>query len=303
MTDYAQRRTFMVDTQIRPSDVTKFPIIDAMLSVPREVYTPRDKREAAYVGENIEFAPGRVMLEPRTLAKMLDGLAISGGELVLDIGAGYGYAAAVMARMAEAVVAVEDDADRVSEAQGALSDHGADGVIMHEAALDAGAPEHGPYDVIVIEGGIEHLPEAIADQLKDGGRIAALFMEGALGTVRLGYKQNGAISWRFAFNAAAPVLPLKSVSVTLSVRVPSTRPSTTTAGPCGQATARAEVNHAARSSEPISSSRCSTLAMAWEKSLSGPPQRAEKMPGAPSRARTDRPESSANATSPEASAA
>ena len=112
-----------------------------------------------------------------------------------------------VARMAEAVVAVEDDADRVSEAQGALSDHGADGVIMHEAALDAGAPEHGPYDVIVIEGGIEHLPEAIADQLKDGGRIAALFMEGALGTVRLGYKQNGAISWRFAFNAAAPVLP------------------------------------------------------------------------------------------------
>lgn len=207
MPDYAQRRTFMVDTQIRPADVTKFPIIDAMLSVPREVYTPRDKREAAYVGENIEFAPGRVMLEPRTLAKMLDGLAISGGELVLDIGAGYGYSAAVIARMAEAVVAVEDDADRVAEAQGALSDHGADGVIMQQAALDAGAPEHGPYDVIVIEGGIERLPEAIADQLKDGGRIAALFMEGALGTVRLGYKQNGEISWRFAFNASAPVLP------------------------------------------------------------------------------------------------
>ncbi|WP_323768172.1 protein-L-isoaspartate O-methyltransferase [Marinovum sp.] len=207
MTDYAQRRTFMVDTQIRPADVTKFPIIDAMLAIPREVYTPRDKREAAYVGENLEFAPGRVMLEPRTLAKMLDGLAITGGELVLDIGAGYGYSAAVMARMAEAVVAVEDEADRVTEAQGALSENGSDGVIMHEAALEAGAPEHGPYDVIVIEGGIEQLPEAIADQLKEGGRIAALFMEGQLGTVRIGYKQNGAISWRFAFNAAAPVLP------------------------------------------------------------------------------------------------
>lgn len=207
MPDYAQRRTFMVDTQIRPADVTKFPIIDAMLAVPREVYTPRDRREAAYVGENLEFAPGRVMLEPRTLAKMLDGLNITGGELVLDIGAGYGYSAAVIARMAEAVVAVEDDADRVSEAQGALSENGSDGVIMHEAALEAGAPEHGPYDVIVIEGGIEQLPEAIAGQLKEGGRIAALFMEGQLGTVRIGYKQNGVISWRFAFNAAAPVLP------------------------------------------------------------------------------------------------
>ncbi|MCJ7871500.1 protein-L-isoaspartate O-methyltransferase [Marinovum sp. 2_MG-2023] len=207
MPDYALRRTFMVDTQVRPSDVTKFPIIDAMLSVPREVYVPREKREAAYVGENIEFAPGRVILEPRTLAKMLDGLAISGGELVLDIGAGYGYSAAVIARMAEAVIAVEDDGDRVAEAQGALTEQGADGVIMHEAPLNEGAPEHGPYDVIVIEGGIADVPPAIADQLKEGGRIAALFMDGALGTVRIGYKQHGVITWRFSFNASAPVLP------------------------------------------------------------------------------------------------
>lgn len=207
MTDYARRRTFMVDTQIRPSDVTKFPIIDAMLSVPREAFTPRDRREAAYVGENVDIAPGRVMLEPRTLAKMLDALAIDTDEMVLDIGAGYGYAAAVMVRMAEAVVAIEDDADRVSEAQSALSENGADGVIFEEAALEKGAPEHGPYDVIIIEGGIEVLPEAIADQLKEDGRIAALFMDGQLGTVRIGYKQNGQITWRFAFNASAPVLP------------------------------------------------------------------------------------------------
>ncbi|TNF21617.1 MAG: protein-L-isoaspartate O-methyltransferase [Rhodobacteraceae bacterium] len=207
MIDYAQRRTFMVDTQVRPSDVTKFPIIDAMLEVPRELFVPRDRREAAYVGENLEIAPGRVMLEARTLAKMLDAVAFTGRELVLDIGAGYGYAAAVIARMAEAVVAVEDDADLVAEAQGALSDNGADGVIMHEAALNEGAPEHGPYDVVIIEGGIEVLPQAIADQLKDGGKIVALFMEGELGVVRLGYKMSGEITWRFAFNAAAPVLP------------------------------------------------------------------------------------------------
>lgn len=207
MTDYAQRRTFMVDTQVRPSDVTKFPIIDAMLTVPREAFTPRDKREAAYVGENIEIAPGRVMLEPRTLAKMLDAVAFTGRELVLDIGAGYGYSAAVISQMSEAVIAVEDDKDMVSEAQGALSENGADGVVMHEAALNEGAPEHGPYDVILIEGGIETLPPAIADQVKDGGKIVALFMDGELGTVRVGYKQGGEITWRFAFNAAAPVLP------------------------------------------------------------------------------------------------
>lgn len=207
MTDYAERRTMMVDTQIRPSDVTKFPIIDAMLSVPREAFVPRSLREAAYVGENIDLGAGRVVLEPRTLAKMLDALEINGDELVLDIGSALGYSAAVMARMAEAVVAVEDNAETVAEAQGLLAEHGADNVILHEGPLTEGAPEHGPYDVITLQGAVEHLPEALTDQLKDGGRIGCLFMEGALGVVRVGYKIDGKINWRFSFNAGAPVLP------------------------------------------------------------------------------------------------
>jgi protein-L-isoaspartate(D-aspartate) O-methyltransferase len=207
MTDYAARRTMMVDTQVRPSDVTKFPIIDAMLAVPREAFVPRALREAAYMGENVDIGGGRVMLEPRTLAKMLDALEIEGDDLVLDIGPGLGYSSAIMARMAEAVVAVEDGADLAQEAQRVLADNGADNVIMHEGALAQGAPDHGPYDVITIQGAVEHLPEALTDQLKEGGRIACLFMEGALGVVRIGYKVDGKINWRFAFNAGAPVMP------------------------------------------------------------------------------------------------
>lgn len=207
MTDYAARRTMMVDTQVRPSDVTKFPIIDAMLAVPREAFVPRFLREAAYMGENVDLGGGRVMLEPRTLAKMLDALEIEGDDLVLDIGPGLGYSSAIMARMAEAVVAVEDDADMVQEAQRILADNGADNVIMHEGPLPQGASDHGPYDVITIQGAVEHLPEALTDQLKEGGRIACLFMEGALGVVRIGYKIDGKINWRFAFNAGAPVMP------------------------------------------------------------------------------------------------
>jgi protein-L-isoaspartate(D-aspartate) O-methyltransferase len=207
MTDYAARRTMMVDTQVRPSDVTKFPIIDAMLAVPREAFVPRALREAAYMGENVDIGGGRVMLEPRTLAKMLDALEIEGDDLVLDIGPGLGYSSAIMARMAEAVVAVEDGADLAQEAQRVLADNGADNVIMHEGALAQGAPDHGPYDVITIQGAVEHLPEALTDQLKEGGRIACLFMEGALGVVRIGYKIDGTINWRFAFNAGAPVMP------------------------------------------------------------------------------------------------
>ncbi|MGR3584165.1 MAG: protein-L-isoaspartate O-methyltransferase family protein, partial [Pseudooceanicola nanhaiensis] len=83
----------------------------------------------------------------------------------------------------------------------------ADNVILHEGNPAEGAAEHGPYDAIVVEGGVEELPAAILDQLKDGGRIACLFMEGQLGTVRIGYKIDGRMSWRFAFNASAPVMP------------------------------------------------------------------------------------------------
>ncbi len=207
MTDYAARRTMMVDTQVRPSDVTKFPIIDAMLSVPREVFVPTALREAAYMGENLDLGEGRVMLDPRTLAKMLDALEIEGDDLVLDIGPAYGYSAAVIARMAEAVVGVEDKAAMVEEAQRTLSEQGADNVVMHEGPLADGAPEHGPYDVITVQGAVAHLPEALLAQVKDGGRIACLFMEGALGVVRIGYKIDGQISWRYAFNAGAPILP------------------------------------------------------------------------------------------------
>lgn len=206
MTDFATRRRMMVDTQVRPSDVTKFPIIDAMLRIPREAFVPDSEKEAAYAGRNVRLAENRVVLEPRTLAKMLDAVNIDNDDLVLDIGAGFGYSSAVIARIAEAVVAVEEDEAFTSEAQSLLVEHG-DNVVFHEGALAQGAAEHGPYDAIVIEGGVAQLPEAITAQLKDGGRIVCLFMEGALGTVRVGWKIDGAITWRFAFNASAPVLP------------------------------------------------------------------------------------------------
>ncbi|MEM9474826.1 MAG: protein-L-isoaspartate O-methyltransferase [Pseudomonadota bacterium] len=206
MPDYAARRTMMVDTQIRPSDVTKFPIIDTFLSVPREQFVPAAQREAAYMGENIAIAPGRVVLEPRTLAKILDALDVQPHELVLDIGTGLGYSAAVLSRLGEVVVAVEEDDTFAAEAETALSEFGADNVILVHAPLTEGAPKHGPYDAIVVQGGVETIPPAVLDQLKEGGRIAAVFMEGALGVCRIGYMVDGTVSWRFAFNAGAPVL-------------------------------------------------------------------------------------------------
>ena len=207
MQDFAALRTVMVDTQVRPQDVTKFNIIEAMLSVAREAYLPDDLRAVAYVGGDIALDGGRVVLEARTQGKMLDALDIQPDELVLDLGCGLGYSAAVLAHLAEAVVAVEEVESLSSEAQSILSGQGVDNVAVIEGPLAQGSAKHGPYDVIVIEGGVEQVPAALTDQLKDGGRIAAIFMDGALGECRIGHKLDGKMNWRMAFNATAPVLP------------------------------------------------------------------------------------------------
>jgi len=206
MPDFAARRTIMVDTQVRPSDVTKLPIIEAMLMVPRERFVDGSLAEAAYVGENLHLGGGRVLLEPRTLAKMLDALDIKPNQMVLDIAPATGYSSAIIARMAEAVVAVEPDSSLADDAEAALEAIGVSNVAVERGAAADGAAAHGPYDAIVIEAGIETLPNALADQLKDGGRVIAVFQIGQLGVVRLGVKSAGVIHWRDVFNASAPVL-------------------------------------------------------------------------------------------------
>lgn len=207
MTDFAARRVMMVDTQVRPSDVTKYPVIAAMLAVPREAFVPDTLREAAYVGTNLEIAPHRVLLEPRTLAKMLDALNVQQSDLVLDVGCGLGYSSAVIARMAEAVIALEEDESLAADAEAALAAAGVENVAVVTGALAQGSAKHGPFDAIIVQGGVETLPEGLTSQLKDGGHIACLFVEGALGIVRIGVKSGQRIAWRDAFNAGAPVLP------------------------------------------------------------------------------------------------
>lgn len=206
MSEFATRRVMMVDTQVRPSDVTKFPIIEAMLSVPREAFVPAALREAAYVGENLDLGRGRTLLEARTLAKMLDAIDLRPSDVVLDVACGHGYSAAVIARLADAVIALEEDESFAAEAERSLAGQGVDNAAVVVGPLAAGAAKQAPYDAIMIQGAVQTIPQALIDQLKEGGRIGALFMEGALGVVRIGHKTNGQINWRFAFNASAPVL-------------------------------------------------------------------------------------------------
>lgn len=207
MNEFAQRRTIMVDTQVRPNDVTSYPVIDAMLTIPREGFVPDSLRDIAYVGEDLDIGHGRILLEPRTLGRMINTLDLKNSDLVLDIGCGYGYTSALMARIAEAVVAIDDIPDLATKAQSILAEQGIFNVAVTQAKLTEGWPGQAPYDAILINGAIEEFPDALADQLCEGGRVIALFRENQLGTCRIGYKSDGKIAWRYAFNASAPILP------------------------------------------------------------------------------------------------
>ena len=206
MIDFLARRTTMVDTQVRPADVTKFPIIDAMLQVRREMFVPDNLRETTYADAILNLGNGRYILEPRTFAKMLDAVDIQRNELVLDVGCGFGYSAAVIGRFAEAVVALEENEAMVAESEAILAAEGCLNVAIVQGKLTDGAAQHSPFDVIMIEGAVDKIPEGLVAQLVEGGRIVAVFRQKDHGAVRVGYKTDGRMSWRFACNAYAPVL-------------------------------------------------------------------------------------------------
>lgn len=206
MTDFLAARTTMVDCQVRPSDVTKYPIIDAFLTVPREEFVPLAKRSVAYMGGHIALSGDRVLLDARTFAKMLDAVNIQPNELVLDLGCGFGYSCAIIATLAEAVVGVEPNEALAKEAAELLTANGVDNVMIESGDLCKGAPKHGPYCVIILQGAAEQIPQEILSQLKLGGRIAVIHQSSSLGECKIGIKRENGIDWRNVFSATAPVL-------------------------------------------------------------------------------------------------
>ncbi len=206
MPDFAAAREAMVDNQVRPADVTSYAIIDAMLWAPRERFAPRALRNIAYAETDIALAPGRVLLLPRTFAKMLEAAAIDPGDLVLDLAPGTGYSTAVIARMAEAVVAIEPEEELARQAQSLLVELEVDNAVVSQGEPAAGDPAHGPYDVIFVNGAVEQVPDVLVEQLKDGGRLVAIFRDGPVGKCRVLTRGGNGVSRRFVFEADAPVL-------------------------------------------------------------------------------------------------
>jgi protein-L-isoaspartate(D-aspartate) O-methyltransferase len=207
MTDFAAARSLMVDSQIRTADVTRHPLIHALSDVPRELFVPKSLREVAYAEAEIEIAPGRALPAPRTLAKMLDAAAINSADLVLEIAPGTGYSTAVIARLAAAVVAIEPDSALAKQAADTLQRLQAVNAVVSAGDATAGDPAHGPYDVIFVNGAVERLPDALTGQLKDGGRLVAIFLDRGVGKCRVMLRVGEEIAARYAFDATAPLIP------------------------------------------------------------------------------------------------
>lgn len=206
MSEFERARANMVESQVRTDDVTDLRIQDAMRTLPRERFVPKGKAALAYLDEPVEIGQGRWLMDPRSFAKLIHAARIEDGEDVLVIGTGYGYSAAVLGHMAEAVVALESDPALADAASQNLLSLGIDNAAVVTGDLAAGYPKQGPYSVIVIDGGAEEIPPALEEQLKDGGRLAAVMVQGPVGKATIFTRTGDGFSGREIFDATVPVL-------------------------------------------------------------------------------------------------
>ena len=206
--DFQEQRVKMVDGQVRTTDVTDLAIIDAMLSVPREEFVPARRRELAYIDEDIEVTPAadgrgaRFLMEPSPFARLVQLARVRPSDFVLDVGCATGYSSAVLSRLASFVVALESDSALAGRANTVLPKLGYDNIAVVEGPLAEGYASEAPYDVIFINGAVDRTPQALFDQLKDGGRLVAVVGHGNTGRAMLYRKDDGVVSSRSAFNAA-----------------------------------------------------------------------------------------------------
>jgi protein-L-isoaspartate(D-aspartate) O-methyltransferase len=206
MPDYAAQRLNMVESQVRANDVTDVRVQAALGAVLRERFVPAIRRGTAYVDAAVELVPGRYLLEPRTFAKLLQLAEILPGDKVLDVGCATGYSTAVLAKIAHDVIGLEQDADLVRIASDMIPAVGAANVRVIQGGLAQGYPAGAPYDVILIDGAVEQIPEALLAQLAEGGRLVTVIQQGAQGRATVFLRQDGHVGHRAAFDAAAPIL-------------------------------------------------------------------------------------------------
>lgn len=209
MVDFAQARRIMVDGQLRTFDVNDIPLLDAMDSVPRELFVLPGREELAYIDQDVLVGDGaerRYMLSPMILARLVQALGIDAGDRVLDVACGRGYASAVFSELGAEVTALEGDEALAAAARQSLSAAGAGNVTVVTGPLEQGHAGNAPFDAILINGAVEVRPEALLRQLAEGGRLACVKGRGRAAHATLYVRTGDAIGERALFEAAAPLL-------------------------------------------------------------------------------------------------
>ena len=207
MTDFATARRHMVDGQVRTADVTDLRILSAMLDIPRERFVPPASADLAYLDLDLPVGKSgsRRLLKPMVLGKLIHAANIAPGNRVLDVGCATGYGAAVLARVAGQVIALEQDADLARAARSELA--GQPNATVVSGSLTAGWPQSSPYDAIVLEGATEVPPETFLSQIREGGRLVCVLGSGPGSKAMLYCRSGDELGGRPIFDATAAVLP------------------------------------------------------------------------------------------------
>lgn len=211
MFGFSTARQRMVDGQVRTNDVTDPRIIDAMLTVPRELFVPEDRRALAYLDFDLDISEGgsakAFLIKPQVMAKMLQAAEITSSDKVMIVGCATAYTAAIAAHSAAQVSATECDPALASKGKDILAELGFTNVAMKVADPADGDPANAPYDVIILNGATEVMPDRLCDQLAEGGRLVGVFAMSRPARAKILTRSHGDIGHRALFDIAAPVLP------------------------------------------------------------------------------------------------
>lgn len=207
MVDFATVRMNMVESQLRTNKVTDQRVLEGFETVPRERFVPEHLKSLAYIDEDLRVGDGRYMMEPMVMARLMDAGDLSPSDVVLVVGAGTGYALAILGRIVATVVGLESDAGLAKQAETRLDELGVDNAVVIQGDMTKGYAKQGPYDVILINGAVGEVPKTLTDQLTDGGRLLAVVREGAgPGRATLLERWGEALGRRTLFDANTPIL-------------------------------------------------------------------------------------------------
>jgi len=207
MFDFISARDHMVDCQIRTSDVTEHAVLKAFKSISREIFVPKSQRALAYGDAHIDLGEGRIMMRPRDFSKMVQAADILPTDVILDIACGRGYSSAILAQLGETVVSLETSDDAVEKASEKLIDSDISNAAVVKGDLKLGAPEHGPFNVIFVNGAVSDVPKNWFDQLANNGRLVCVVQKGAVGHARVFQRSGDMMGERIVFDTSLPILP------------------------------------------------------------------------------------------------